>query len=393
MMMPSYARQQSTARRIEADSAGAWQAGGKWRSEAADSAAAAEDAGSPGLGVSPQSKDTDGHMSPASGAAQANVHILIKNTFIQFEDPGRPLEGEALSLNRPRGESCDAVLYTQNIKDRCACPASQLLCIPEYAAQPTPSLVLEEDDAETTPPSTLESSEQTTAADNDDSESQPSSAEGREHKSTPGAPDHAPSATPRRQNRQRNSNFTPSSRSSQEVSPAELMESLGAFEQSKRMPLEDLPMPSHDRTTIMLRNIPNKYTQAMLLEAVNQDFRGLYDFFYLPIDFKNKCNVGYAFINFIHPYYAELFSTKFAGLKLTAFKSKKICEVSWGRVQGLRANIEHYRNSAIMSIPNSQYKPLIFKDGVPLQFPGPAGPIPSVKPRHGRNSHPTPQQA
>eukprot|EP01053_Blabericola_migrator_P000517 Blabericola_migrator_1__516@NODE_1126_length_5351_cov_323_551476_g768_i0_p2_GENE_NODE_1126_length_5351_cov_323_551476_g768_i0NODE_1126_length_5351_cov_323_551476_g768_i0_p2_ORF_typecomplete_len389_score39_68RRM_2/PF04059_12/1e36RRM_1/PF00076_22/1_2e04RRM_1/PF00076_22/0_074Smg4_UPF3/PF03467_15/1_1e04Smg4_UPF3/PF03467_15/0_034_NODE_1126_length_5351_cov_323_551476_g768_i038284994 len=349
----------------------------------------------------PPLKDTDTTSSPQVASAATlppnsspNVHILIKNTFIQFEDPSsRHLDEPVGGLqNRPRGESCDAVLYSHSVatKERCGCrsEAAPLLCIPEYNTSLSDQNrnLVEEDETETPSKSLSE----TTAADNDDSESQPSSSEGgggltdkNLRNSTSGF---ETATTPRRQ-RHRNSNYTPSSRGSVEVSPAELMESLSAFEQTKRMPLEDLPMPSHDKTTIMLRNIPNKYTQAMLLEAVNQDFRGLYDFFYLPIDFKNKCNVGYAFINFIHPYYAELFSTKFAGLKLTAFKSKKICEVSWGRVQGLRANIEHYRNSAIMSIPNSQYKPLIFKDGVPLQFPGPAGPIPSVKPRHGRNNN------
>jgi len=55
------------------------------------------------------------------------------------------------------------------------------------------------------------------------------------------------------------------------------------------------------RTTLMIKNIPNKYDQDSLLEAINVNFVGLYDFFYLPMDFKNKCNVGYAFINFINP--------------------------------------------------------------------------------------------
>ena len=51
------------------------------------------------------------------------------------------------------------------------------------------------------------------------------------------------------------------------------------------------------RTTLMIKNIPNKYTQKMLLATIDEHFHGTYDFFYLPIDFKNKCNVGYAFIN------------------------------------------------------------------------------------------------
>ncbi|CAO1604063.1 hypothetical protein XANCAGTX0491_007629 [Xanthoria calcicola] len=52
------------------------------------------------------------------------------------------------------------------------------------------------------------------------------------------------------------------------------------------------------RTTIMLRNIPNKIDQAMLKDIVDETSWGRYDFMYLRIDFANNCNVGYAFINF-----------------------------------------------------------------------------------------------
>eukprot|EP00605_Chrysophyceae_sp_TOSAG23-4_P002942 GSChrysophyteH1.ASY1.ANO1.3240.1 assembled CDS len=52
------------------------------------------------------------------------------------------------------------------------------------------------------------------------------------------------------------------------------------------------------RTTLMIKNIPNKYSKDMLLAEIEQSHSGTYDFFYLPIDQKKLCNTGYAFINF-----------------------------------------------------------------------------------------------
>merc|ERR1712023_628355 len=66
-----------------------------------------------------------------------------------------------------------------------------------------------------------------------------------------------------------------------------------------------------NRTTIMVRNIPNKYSRQMLLDEVNLNHEGTYDFFYLPIDFKNRCNVGYCFINFLDTKYIPPFVKEF----------------------------------------------------------------------------------
>eukprot|EP01066_Platyproteum_vivax_P014311 Platyproteum_vivax@DN6417_c0_g1_i1.p1 len=136
---------------------------------------------------------------------------------------------------------------------------------------------------------------------------------------------------------------------------------------------------SHHYTTVMLKNIPNKYTKSMLLAALDERFKETYDFFYLPIDFKNECNVGYAFINFVHPYFAELFRLQFSGYKLGASRSQKVCEVAWGRVQGQKANIEHYRNSAVMGVPFPEYCPVIFKNGIEVPFPPSNRPLPRIK--------------
>jgi len=118
------------------------------------------------------------------------------------------------------------------------------------------------------------------------------------------------------------------------------------------------------RTTLMIKNIPNKYDQEMLLEALNKNFKGSYDFFYLPIDFKNKCNVGYAFINFIRPETVAPFHEEFNYKKWEKFNSEKVCKITYARIQGKLAFIDHFRNSSLM-YEDQTCRPLIFHSSGP----------------------------
>ncbi|KAF4700075.1 hypothetical protein FOZ62_017914, partial [Perkinsus olseni] len=122
------------------------------------------------------------------------------------------------------------------------------------------------------------------------------------------------------------------------------------------------------RTTLMIRNIPTKFTQSTLLEVINtHGFSCTYDFFYLPIDFRSEKNLGYAFVNFNTPQLAQAFKRDFHHKKLKSLTSRKVLEITYARLQGLQANIDLFRSSAVTSMALPQYKPLVFtKAGVPV---------------------------
>jgi hypothetical protein len=50
--------------------------------------------------------------------------------------------------------------------------------------------------------------------------------------------------------------------------------------------LDNIIQGKDQRTTIMIRHIPNKYSTQSLLDEINAQFKGKYDFFYLPMDFE-----------------------------------------------------------------------------------------------------------
>ena len=67
---------------------------------------------------------------------------------------------------------------------------------------------------------------------------------------------------------------------------------------SYRINIEDIIKGVERRTTVMIKNIPNKYTTQSLLNEIKLTCENKYDYFYLPMDPKNNCNKGYCFINF-----------------------------------------------------------------------------------------------
>ncbi|XP_068667494.1 protein MEI2-like 2 [Aristolochia californica] len=113
------------------------------------------------------------------------------------------------------------------------------------------------------------------------------------------------------------------------------------------------------RTTLMIKNIPNKYTSKMLLAAIDENHRGTYDFLYLPIDFKNKCNVGYAFINMISPSHIVPFYQAFNGKKWEKFNSEKVALLAYARIQGKVALVTHFQNSSLMN-EDKRCRPILF---------------------------------
>ncbi|CAN6202872.1 unnamed protein product [Urochloa humidicola] len=126
-----------------------------------------------------------------------------------------------------------------------------------------------------------------------------------------------------------------------------------------QLDLEKIRKGDDTRTTLMIKNIPNKYTSKMLLAAIDELHKGAYDFFYLPIDFKNKCNVGYAFINMISPTHIVSFYQAFNGKKWEKFNSEKVASLAYARIQGRTALISHFQNSSLMN-EDKRCRPILF---------------------------------
>lgn len=140
------------------------------------------------------------------------------------------------------------------------------------------------------------------------------------------------------------------------------------------------------RTTLMFRNLPNEYTRDMFTQLLDREgFSGLYDFIYVPIDFRSRAGFGYAFVNMITPDAALRFMNHFEGFGQWCMESAKAAEVAWSSpTQGLEAHVERYRSSPVMheAVPD-HFKPAVYQLNARVAFPPPTKAIKMPRMRQG----------
>ncbi|KAH7122560.1 RNA recognition motif 2-domain-containing protein [Dendryphion nanum] len=120
----------------------------------------------------------------------------------------------------------------------------------------------------------------------------------------------------------------------------------------------------HDvRSTVMLRNIPNKLDWLGLKQLLDKFCFGTYDFVYLRIDFQTQANVGYAFINFADIQGLVAMIENVNGRPWAGFNSNKAAEISYATIQGKEALVTKFRNSSVMSETHNCRPRLFFTHG------------------------------
>ena len=117
----------------------------------------------------------------------------------------------------------------------------------------------------------------------------------------------------------------------------------GSKKENQIINLDDVALGKETRTTVMIRNIPIKYNTD-ILEKELEPFEGKYDCLYMPYDYDNEGNKGYAFLNLTNPYHVLLFYEYFNNKCWMYFDSKKMCSLNYANFQGIDEIKKHAKN-------------------------------------------------
>ena len=118
--------------------------------------------------------------------------------------------------------------------------------------------------------------------------------------------------------------------------------------------LENILQFKDNRTTLIVRNIPNKYDIPLFLKELGNNFENKFDVIYLPFDNKNNSNLGFGFINFVNPIHIILFFEEFMGKKWNFSNSQKRCCLVYSNYQGKKDLVEYiFKKLGIKDLSNN----------------------------------------
>jgi hypothetical protein len=82
------------------------------------------------------------------------------------------------------------------------------------------------------------------------------------------------------------------------------------------------------------------------------------------MDFRTGKNMGYCFINFMHPSFTIMFASLFHGRRLRMTTSTKVIEVTPSKRQGMVENVALFKASDLLgSLSLPHFKPLVLVAG------------------------------
>jgi hypothetical protein len=105
---------------------------------------------------------------------------------------------------------------------------------------------------------------------------------------------------------------------------------------------QGIQLPEDQWTSLMIRNIPCRYTTSELLDEIIM--LGFHiDFLYLPPARRSVGNLGYAFVNFVTAEHAAQFFQLFQGYSFSLQqRSNKRATIIYAKLQGFEANVDFY---------------------------------------------------
>lgn len=122
-------------------------------------------------------------------------------------------------------------------------------------------------------------------------------------------------------------------------------------------------------TTIMMRNLPRKYTSwDLVYELERFTTRASFDFVYVPWDRSSVTNMSYAFVNFVDSGVAMCITRHMDG-RAWAGSPGRVARIRPAHVQGLAVNLERFQMQvASKGAIVDEHAPLVFEQAASIPW-------------------------